>query len=165
MHLHPLAAIVKNESGVLSGIAGLFTNRGFNIESLAVGGTENPDYSRMTIVVRGDDNLVEQIVKQLSRLIGVVKVSDLAEEDHVERELALVKVHTTRENRSEIIELIDIFRAKIIDVSRNALIVEVTGDTDKVQAMIDLLTPFGIKEIVRTGRVVIARGSRRVEVK
>lgn len=164
--LHPLAAIVRNESGVLSEVAGLFTRRGFNIDSLAVGETEDPSYSRMTIVVRGDDRAIEQVVKQVNKLVDVIKVSDLAEDEHVERELALIKVTATEEHRSEIIELADIFRAKIIDVGRSSLIIEITGDTDKVRAMEEMLRQFGIKELARTGRIVLARGeSKRDQVR
>ncbi len=163
--LHTLAALVKNESGVLFKIAGLFARRGFNIESLAVGRTDNPKASRMTIAVRGDDQTIEQVIKQLNKLIEVIKVSDLTREDHVERELALVKVSATKENRSEIVELVDIFRAKIVDVGNRSLTIEITGNSKKVNALEDMLASFGIKEISRTGRIALARGSRSVRVK
>ncbi len=159
--LHPIAAIVRNESGVLARIAGLFARRGFNIDSLAVGETEDPRYSRMTIVVRGDDKVLEQVVKQLNRLIDVIRITDFVETPHVERELALVKVHAPPGKRSEIIELVEVFRAKIVDVSRRTLTVELSGDADKVDAFIDLIKPYGIVELARTGRIVLARGRER----
>jgi len=159
--LHPIAAIVRNESGVLARIAGLFARRGFNIDSLAVGETEDPRYSRMTIVVRGDDKVLEQVVKQLNRLIDVIRITDFVETPHVERELALVKVHAPPGRRGEIIELVEVFRAKIVDVSRRTLTVELSGDADKVDAFIDLIKPYGIVELARTGRIVLARGRER----
>lgn len=162
--LHTLAALVKNESGVLFKIAGLFARRGFNIESLAVGRTDNPKASRMTIAVRGDNQTIEQVIKQLNKLIEVIKVSDLTGKDHVERELALVKVSATKENRSEIVELVDIFRAKIVDVGKKSLTIEITGDSKKVNALEEMLISFGIKEISRTGRIALARGSKSVRI-
>lgn len=159
-HLHPISAIVLNESGVLARIAGMFARRGFNIESLAVGPTEDARYARMTLMVRGGDRILEQVVKQLSRLIEVIKVSDLATDPHVERELALVKVHAPPAQRSEIIELTGIFRAKIVDVGRKNLIIEVSGDSGKVRALIEMLRPFGIVELARTGRIILARGQQ-----
>ncbi len=159
--LHPIAAIVRNESGVLARIAGLFARRGFNIDSLAVGETEDPRYSRMTIVVRGDDKVLEQVVKQLNRLIDVIRITDFVETPHVERELALVKVHAPPGKRGEIIELVEVFRAKIVDVSRRTLTVELSGDADKVDAFIDLIKPYGVVELARTGRIVLARGRER----
>jgi len=158
--LHPISAIVVNESGVLARIAGLFARRGFNIDSLAVGETQEPGLSRMTIVVRGDDRVLEQVVKQLSRLVDCVKVSDLAQDPHVERDLALIKVSAAREHRSEIIELVDIFRAKIVDVGQRSLMVEIAGHSEKVDAMIDMLRPYGLQELARTGRIILARGRR-----
>jgi acetolactate synthase-1/3 small subunit len=163
-NLHTLAALVKNESGVLFKIAGLFARRVFNIDSLAVGKTEDPGISRMTIVVQADDQTIEQVVKQLNKLIEVIRVSDLTKDDHVERELALLKVCATKENRSEIVELVDIFRAKIVDVGKTSLTIEITGSSKKVSAMEEMLTTFGIKEIARTGKVALARGSKSVNV-
>ncbi|MBO8141682.1 MAG: acetolactate synthase small subunit [Firmicutes bacterium] len=160
---HTLSVLVENRPGVLSRVAGMFSRRGFNIESIAVGTTEDPRYSRMTIVVLGDDGDVEQVTKQLHKLVDVIKISELDPAEMVERELALIKVSADRSNRSEILQIVDIFRAKIVDVSDRSLVVEVTGDTDKVKAIVDLLRPFGIKEIVRTGRVGMARGPRGVE--
>lgn len=162
--LHTLAAIVKNESGVLFKVAGLFARRGFNIESLAVGRRENPETSRMTIVVRADDRTLEQVIKQLNKQVEVIKVSDLTQSDHVERELALIKVNASKENRSEIVELVDIFRAKIVDVGKKSLTIEITGDAKKVEAMENMLTGFGIKEITRTGRIALARGTKSVKI-
>src|SRR5690606_38633841 len=159
---HTLSVLVENRPGVLSRVAGLFSRRGFNIESIVVGTTEDRRYSRMTIVVTGDEAEVEQVSKQLHKLIDVIKISELAPQEMVERELALVKVAADRSNRSEILQIVDIFRASVIDVSDRSLVVEVTGDTDKVKAMVDLLRPFGIKELVRTGRVAMTRGPRAV---
>jgi acetolactate synthase-1/3 small subunit len=162
--LHPISAIVANESGVLSRIAGMFARRGFNIESLAVGITEDPARSRMTIMVRGDEQVLDQVVKQLDRLIDVLQVSDLADDPHVERELALIKINAQSTKRSEVIELAEIFRAKIIDVGSSCLIVEICGDGEKVNACVDMLRPYGILELARTGRIVLARGQRYAKV-
>jgi acetolactate synthase-1/3 small subunit len=152
--------LVENEFGVLARVAGLFSGRGFNIESLCVAETLDPTVSRITLVTRGDDQVLEQIEKQLNKLIAVIKVTDFAETEHVERELILVKVAADDRTRGELINIVDIFRAKIIDVSRHSYIVEITGTEDKVNALIELLKPLGIKEIVRTGRVAMFRGSR-----
>lgn len=157
--VHPLSAIVINESGVLARIAGMFARRGFNIDSLAVGETQDPKYSRMTILVRGDDRVLEQVVKQLGRMVDVIKVSDLARSPHVERELALIKVHAPPTRRGEVIELVDIFRAKIVDVALAQLVIEISGNGEKVDAMIEMLKPYGIEELARTGRIILARGS------
>lgn len=158
--VHPISAIVINESGVLARIAGMFARRGFNIDSLAVGETQDPKYSRMTILVRGDNRVLEQVVKQLGRMVDVIEVNDLAQSPHVERELALIKVHAPASGRGEIIELVDIFRAKIVDVAPRQLVIEISGNGDKVDAMIDMLKPYGIAEMARTGRIILARGSR-----
>ncbi|RLI78523.1 acetolactate synthase small subunit [Archaeoglobales archaeon] len=158
---HTIAVLVENKPGVLARISSLFRRRGFNIESLAVGTTEKESISRMTIVVSGDDKTIEQVMKQLNKLVEVIKVSDLTQ-DSVERELALVKVAVTPEKRSEIIEIANIFRARIVDVSRESFIVEITGDEDKINAFIDLMRQYGIKEISRTGKVSMARGKRTV---
>ncbi len=154
---HTISVLVENHFGVLARVAGLFSGRGFNISSLSVGETEAPDISRMTLVVEGDDAVVEQIKKQLNRLVEVLKVVDLAQMDHVGRELALVKVNAEKRNRSEIIELVDIFRAGIIDVSPKSMTIEVTGPEEKVAALIKMLKPFGIREMARTGRVALPR--------
>jgi acetolactate synthase-1/3 small subunit len=143
---------------VLAHIAGLFSGRGFNIDSLAVGETHDQSVSRMTIVVKGDDSVVEQILKQLNRLVDVIKVQDLTEEKFIERELMLVKVAASTQTRSEIIEIADIFRTKIVDVQRSTITMEASGSGDKLAALTDLLTPYGIRELVRTGRIGMSRG-------
>ncbi len=157
---HTLVALVEDQPGVLTRIAGLIRRRGFNIQSLAVGCSEQPGLSRMTVVVSGDSTEVEQVRKQLEKLINVVRVSDITEEAIVSRELALIKVNSTTSTRSEIMQIVDIFRANIVDVSFNSLTVEVTGDDDKVESLIELLRSFGIKEITRTGRVALTRGRK-----
>ncbi len=159
---HTLAVLVENRAGVLSRVAGLFSRRGYNIDSLAVGVTEEPDVSRMTIVVHGDDSVLEQVKKQLNKLVEVIKVSDLASEDAVERELALFKVAADESSRAEIMQITDIFRARIVDVGPKSVTVEVTGNEEKIMAIENLLQKFGIKEMVRTGKIAIARGSKKV---
>ncbi len=156
---HTLVALVVDEPGVLNRVASLFRRRGFNIESIAVGRSELPNLSRMTIVVDGATPMVEQVRKQLAKVIDVVKVSDITEEDMVARELALIKVRTTSTSRSEIIQIVDIFRANIVDVATDSLTVEVTGDEDKINSLFNLLRGFGIKEIATTGRIAMTRGS------
>jgi len=155
--------IVENKSGVLTRIAGLFSRRSFNIDSLSVGATDNPDYSRMTITVQGDRDVLEQVIKQLSKLINVIRVSELIPGESVERELAIIKVSADRESRSEIMQVASIFRAKIIDVSQRSVIIEVTGDEEKIDAIIQLLRQFGIKELARTGKVSMVRGARVIK--
>lgn len=155
---HTISVLVDNKPGVLARIAGLFSGRGFNIDSLSVGETQDSTTSRMTIISHGDDAILEQITKQLNKLVDVIKVQDFSGKEFVERELVLIKVSCTRENRPEIIEIVDIFRAKIVDVSHNTITVEITGAEKKVEAFIELMKPFGIKELVRTGEVAIARG-------
>jgi acetolactate synthase-1/3 small subunit len=155
---HIISVLVENRFGVLAQVAGLFSGRGFNIDSLAVGITTDSSISRMTIAVRGDDSVMEQILKQLNRLVDVVSVKDLSEEKHIERELMLIKVAITSSTRSEIIEVVDIFRAKIVDVSIDSLTIEASGSSDKLTALLDLLSPYGVKEMVRTGRIAIGRG-------
>ncbi|NCO23797.1 MAG: acetolactate synthase small subunit [Candidatus Infernicultor aquiphilus] len=160
---HTIAVLVKDHPGVLARVAGLFTRRGFNIESLAVGHTEENNISRMTIVVEGDERALEQITKQLNKLIDVIRVRDIFPSNSVERELALIKVNTNSlANRSEIIQMVDIFRAKIIDVNSQMMTIETTGTEDKVNALIELLKPFGLKEVVRTGKIALFRGSKSV---
>lgn len=154
---HSISAIVVNESGVLARIAGLFARRGFNIDSLAVGETEDARYARMAIVVRGDDRVLEQVVKQLGRLVDVIKVSDMADDPHVEREMALVRVNTPAERRGEVMELAHVFRAKIVDVGQRSLMIEAGGKHDKVEALIEMLRPYGIVEMARTGRTFLSR--------
>jgi len=155
-----VSILVENKPGVLARIAGLFSARGFNIDSLAVGETEDSTVSRMTIVVRGDERILEQVEKQLNKLIDVIKVSEFSGIDHLERDLALVKVKADKTNRSEILQIVDIFRAKIVDVSTDSVIIEITGDEEKIQALLNMVRPFGIKEMVRTGIVAMARGSK-----
>lgn len=159
---HTLAIMVVNHPGVLSRVAGLYSRRGFNIESITVGATEDPEVSRMTVVVQAeDDGEIEQITKQLYKLIEVLKISDITQDDSVDRELALIKVNANSSNRAEILQIVDIFRAKIVDVSDQAVIVEITGGPEKVEAIISLLRPFGIREIVRTGKIAMVRSARR----
>jgi len=160
---YTLSVLVENKPGVLSRVAGLFTRRNFNIDSLAVGEIENSEYSRMTIVVEGNDKTVEQVKKQLNKLIPVIKVSDLSGDDSVDRELAMYKVSADPETRSEIMQIADTFRAKVVDIGKETLVVEVTGDSGKVEAMEDMLRGFGIKETVRTGRVSLARGEKSTD--
>jgi acetolactate synthase I/III small subunit len=157
---HTITALVENTPGVLARVAGLFSRRGFNIESLAVSITEDPTVSRMTIVVGGNERVLEQIEKQLNKLIEVIKVYDYAGTPAVERELALIKVSAGPDRRAEIMQICDIFRGKIIDVSDRTLTIEVTGPGDKVDALKDLLNPYGIKELVRTGKIALSRGAR-----
>jgi acetolactate synthase-1/3 small subunit len=158
---HTFAVLVENKFGVLGRITGLFSARGFNIESLSVAETEDTTVSRITLVTEGDDFILEQVNKQLNRLIDVIKVTDLSEEAHVDRELVLIKVHAEAEQmRSEVLRLADIFRAKIVDVTSKTYVLEVTGDEGKIRAAIELLKPLGIKEVVRTGKIAIARGQR-----
>jgi acetolactate synthase I/III small subunit len=159
---HTLAVLVENRSGVLSRVASLFSRRGYNIDSLAVGVTEDPEISRMTIVVHGDDHVLEQVTKQLNKLVDVIKVSDIGGDDAVERELALIKVSADVSSRAEIIQIANIFRARIVDVAPKSMTVEVTGDEGKIDAIEKLLRQFGIKEMVRTGKIALVRGPKKV---
>lgn len=158
MNRHVLSVLVEDQSGVLSRVAGLFSRRGYNIDSLSVGKTEEPGISRMTIVVWGDDQILEQIKKQLNKLINVIKVVELAPEHSVFRELALIKVKTDLTTRASVIEVVSIFRANIVDVSPDSLTVEMTGDESKIEAFINLMNSYGLIEIVRTGLTAIQRG-------
>jgi acetolactate synthase-1/3 small subunit len=155
---HIISAIVENRPGVLAHIAGLFAGRGFNIDSLAVGETEDPNRSRMTVVVMGDDAVLEQVRKQLGKIIDVIKVSDYSGVDYVERDLALVKVAVKPEKRGEIFEIVEVFRGKVVDIGAKHLTLEISGPEKKIEALIDLMKPYGIREVVRTGRIAIARG-------
>ncbi len=159
---HTISVLVENEFGVLSRIAGLFSGRGFNIESLSVAPTLDASISRMTIVTSGDDRILEQVTKQLNKLIDTIKVIDFTGEDeaYVERELAMVKVSAEEESRAEVMRIADIFRAKVIDVTPRSYTLEVMGSPEKVDAVIELLKPIGIKELVRTGPAVLGRGSK-----
>src|SRR5437867_663335 len=163
---HTISVLVENKFGVLSRVAGLFSARGYNIESLSVGETLDPTVSRMTLVVRGDEFVIEQVTKQLHKLIDVIKVSDLTDEGHVERELVLIRVNAEPQHRAEVLRTADIFRARVIDVTPLSFTLEATGEEGKLEAFVELLRPMGIQEIVRTGKVAIARGPktrRRVE--
>ncbi len=158
---YTLAVLVENKPGVLTHISGLISRRAFNIESIAAGYTEEPDMTRITVVVEADDEYeLEQVVNQLSKLIDVIKIIDLTGADRVHRELALIKVNATPENRADIINIVEIFRAHIVDVNKETVIIELTGEEMKIDAMCELLKDYGIKEIVRTGRVAICRGPK-----
>ncbi|MBO8158098.1 acetolactate synthase small subunit [Thermosyntropha sp.] len=161
MKKHILSVTVENKPGVLTRVATLFRRRGYNIESLAVGETENPSISRMTIVVNGDDRIIEQVTKQLYKLVDVIKIVDISEEKRVERELVLIKVKADATVRTEIVQIVEIFRARIVDIGRDSLIIEATGDSGKIDAIEDSLRPFGIIELVRTGKIAMVRGGSR----
>ena len=154
---HIIVALVEDKPGVLARVASLFSRRGFNIQSLAVGHSERPQLSRMTLVAKGNSLEVEQVRKQLDKLINVIRVTDITDEEIVSRELALIKVNATASTRSEIVQIVDIFRANIVDVSINSLTVEATGDESKLESLLGLLKRFGIKEISRTGKIALTR--------
>ncbi|HUU90233.1 MAG TPA: acetolactate synthase small subunit [Phycisphaerae bacterium] len=156
---HVISAIVENKPGVLAHIAGLFAGRGFNIDSLAVGETEDPTRSRMIVVARGDDAVLEQIRKQLGKIIDVIKVTDFSGTDTVERDLMLIKVAVNAERRGEIFEIAEVFRGKVVDIGPKHVTLEVSGPEKKIEAFVDLVKPYGIKELVRTGRIALARGA------
>jgi acetolactate synthase-1/3 small subunit len=158
-----LSVLVENRPGVLTRVAGLFSRRGYNIDSLAVGRTETPAISRMTIVVDGDERVIEQVCKQLHKLIDVIKLSDITDEPYVDRELMLIKVNAEPAVRGEIMQIVDIFRARIVDIARNSVIIEATGDAGKIDAIENSLRPFGIREAVRTGKIAMLRGSKAVK--
>jgi acetolactate synthase-1/3 small subunit len=160
-----ISVLVENKFGVLARVASLFSGRGYNIESLCVAETIDPTISRMTIVTSGDPQVIEQIIKQLRKLIDVIKVVDLTEFDYIERELVLIKVKATGAERAEILRIVEIFRGKVIDVTPETYTLEITGDEEKIKAIIELLKPFGIKEIVRTGKVAITRGAQPLKIK
>lgn len=162
---HTLAVLVENKSGVLARVSGLFSGRGFNIDCLSVAETMDPTVSRMTIVTRGDEKILEQITKQLNRLIDVIKVIDYtgSGEKHVDREMVLIKVNAETENRAEVLRICDIFRGNVVDVSPKTYTIEITGDEGKIDAIINLLKPIGIHEVVRTGKVAIARGAKTLK--
>lgn len=163
-HEHLIACLVENHPGVLSRISGMFSSRGYNIESLAVGVTSDPTVSRITIVARGDDAVVEQIVKQLNRLVDVISVVEIGGRGHVERELMLVKVKAEGKTRSEIMQICDIFRSRIVDVHAEFLIIETSGTAEKNEALLEMFRPFGIVEINRTGRIALHRGAQTLRV-
>lgn len=158
---HTLSIFVDNESGVLSRIAGLFSARGFNIESLNVAPTEDSETSRITLVTSGDDFIIQQIIKRFNNMVNVIRVMDISDTNHVEREMALIKIKTTEKNRAEILRVVDIFRAKVVDTSLKSYMIEITGDIKKVGGFIELLKPFGIKEIARTGTVAMTRENKK----
>ncbi|WP_030913663.1 acetolactate synthase small subunit [Streptosporangium amethystogenes] len=162
MSRHTLSVLVENKPGVLARVASLFSRRGFNIDSLAVGPTEHADISRMTIVVSVADLPLEQVTKQLNKLVNVLKIVELDPAQSVQRELTLIKVRADAENRSNVLELVNLFRARCVDVSSDAVTIEVTGTPDKLQAFIKVLEPFGIKELVQSGMVAIGRGARSI---
>ena len=155
---HTLAVLVENQPGVISHVAGLFARRGYNIESLAVGETEDSSVSRITLVVEGDEKVIEQVSKQLNKQIEVIKVNDISNEEIVVRQLLLLKVAADLNTRQEIMQIVEIFRCRIVDIGKRSLIVEATGDEEKIQAIIHSLRPFGIQELVRTGNVAMVRG-------
>jgi acetolactate synthase I/III small subunit len=157
---HTISILVENEFGVLARVAGMFSGRGYNIESLSVGETMDPTVSRITLVTRGDEQVLEQIEKQLNKLISVIKVVDFTPQPHVERELVMIKVAVDEKTRGEVASIVDIFRGKIVDVASTSYVIETTGTEDKIDALIALLRPIGILEIVRTGRVAMFRGSQ-----
>lgn len=157
---HTLAVMVENNPGVLARVAGLFSRRGYNIDSLAVGRTENPEVSRMTIVVEGDQRVLEQVTKQLHKLVDVIKISDVTTERYVDRELVMIKVSATPSQRGEIMQIADIFRARIVDLGAKSITVECTGNDGKINAFEESLRPYGIKELVRTGKIAMLRGIR-----
>ena len=156
---HVISALVENRPGVLAHVAGMFSARGFNIDSLTVGETEDARFSRMTIVTRGEDAVIEQIRKQLERLVDVIKVMDFSGQDYVERDLMLLKVHAPAGRRGEIFELVEVFKGKVVDIGPKHVMVEVSGPESKLEALIAMLKPFGIKELARTGRVGLRRGA------
>lgn len=157
---HTISVLLQNKPGVLSRVTGLFSGRGFNIESLSVAQTLEPEVSCLTLVTSGDDNIIEQITKQLHKLIDVIKVTDMSETEYVEREMAIIRVKAETETRAEVLRVIDIFRGKVVDVSPRSYAVEVTGNESKIKAVIDILRPIGIQEIVRTGKIAMARAKK-----
>lgn len=162
MSRHTISVLVENSPGVLARVASLFSRRGFNIESLAVGPTEKQEISRMTIVVNVEDNPLEQVTKQLNKLINVLKIVELEDSNAVQRELLLVKVASDNETRSQILETVQLFRAKVVDVTADSVVIEATGNADKLDALLRVLEPFGIRELVQSGMVAIARGGKTV---
>jgi acetolactate synthase-1/3 small subunit len=157
---HTISVLLQNKPGVLSRVTGLFSGRGFNIESLCVAETLEPGVSCLTVVSRGDDTIIEQITKQLHKLIDVIKVSDISDHEYVEREMILIRMKAESHTRAEVLRVIDIFRGKVVDVSAKSYAVEVTGSASKIQAVIDILRPIGIKEIIRTGTIAMARATK-----
>ena len=157
---HVISSLVQNEPGVLAHVAGMFAARGFNIDSLVVGRTEDPKLSRMTIVVVGDDRILEQVRKQLGKVVRVVKVKDFVGVAYVERDLMLIRIHVQPTKRAEVVELVNLFRGRVIDVARDSLTVEMSGQEDKLEAFVDLVRPYGIREMARTGVIALPRGQQ-----
>jgi len=160
---HVIMALVQNQSGVLAHVAGMFAARGFNIDSLVVGRTEDPQMSRMTIVAVGDDRVLEQIRKQLEEIVTVVKVRDFEDVSHVERDLMLIRIHAPSDKRAKVVELTNLFRGRVVDVSRKNLVVELYGPEEKIEAFINLVRPYGISELARTGVIAMKRGTQQGE--
>lgn len=159
MARHTISMVVENRFGVLARISGLFSGRGFNIDSIAVGEAAEPGTARMTIVTQGDEMIIEQIIKQLNRLVDVIRVVDLTGENYINRELALIKVNANQSTRQELVQIADIFKAKIVDINQKTIMLEATGNEDKIDAIISMVRPFGVREVARTGRVALARES------
>ncbi len=157
---HVISVLVENKFGVLARVSGLFSGKGYNIESLAVSRTERADVSNMTIVTSGDDRVVEQIVKQLRKLVNVLKVRDLTCYNHIERELVLVKVFVSQKHRSDIYNIVNTFRGKVIDINPDTMVIEITGDKDKLEAFTEIVRPYGIVELIRSGCIAIGRGAK-----
>ncbi|MFH1762433.1 MAG: acetolactate synthase small subunit [bacterium] len=157
MKKHTISVLVENQFGVLARVAGLFSSRAYNINSLTVGETENPDVSRMTIVVTGDKAILEQVTKQLNKLIDIIKVIDITDEDYIDRELVLIRLDCNKSSRSELIEAVDVFKGRIVGISKNSITAEVSGDTGKIKAFVEFVRPHGIKEMVRSGKIAMAR--------
>lgn len=158
---HVLSALVQNQPGVLAHVSGMLASRGFNIDSLAVGETEQPQLSRMTFVVHGDDTVLDQVRKQLDKIVSIVRVDDISSENFVERDLMLIKVAAPAEKRSEIALLVEMFRGRVVDISHENIMIEISGQEQKVEKFIDLMRPYGIIEMARTGRIALVRGSRK----
>lgn len=164
MAKHTISVLVENHPGVLSKVSGLFSRRGFNIDSLAVGVTENPDISRMTIVVDGDDYTVEQVSKQLNKLVDIIKLKQLVPSESIDREFVMMKVNANNSTRAEIMQIVEIFRGNIVDISKSTLTVEISGNVNKIEALEEMLRQFGIREIVRTGTISIERGEKIISI-
>ncbi len=160
---HIISALVQNQPGVLAHVAGMFAARGFNIDSLVVGRTENPDMSCMTIVVVGDDSVLEQVRKQLGKIVSIVKVRDFTDVAYVERDLALMRIHVSAQKRPEVIELVNLFRGRVVDVARSSIMVELSGPEEKIETFVGLVQPYGIRELARTGVIAMQRGSQQAE--
>lgn len=164
MQEHVISILVENQAGVLSRISGMFSARGYNIDSLAVGETLDPSVSRITITAHGDEQIIEQIIKQLRKLIDVIRVVNLSEKSYIDRELVLIKIKADKKSRGEIIQIAEIFRGRVIDVAQGSLAIEIVGDQDKIEAIISMFQPFGVLEIARTGRIAMFRGEETLKL-